>query len=54
MVRGGVDILFDTLDTGGRWQGQNILGGVDYFWSNDGGGAFFSDIDSWQFFFMPH
>ncbi len=37
MVRGGVDIFFHTLDTGGRGQGQNIMGGVDYVRPNDRG-----------------
>ncbi len=53
MVRGGVNILFNTLDTCGGEQGQNILG-VDYVWSKEGGGAFVLDIDGWQLFFMPH
>ncbi len=39
MVRRGVDILFHILDTGGRGQGQNIFGGVDYFWSEERGGV---------------
>ncbi len=40
MVRGGVVILFHTLDTGGRGQGQNILGGVDYFFHASVSGIF--------------
>ncbi len=54
MVGGGVGIFFNTGYGGGE-QGQNILGGVDYFWSKEGWrGSFFLDLDGWQLFFMPH
>ncbi len=52
-VRGGADILFQALNTGGRVQVQNKLGGsVDFFFDQEGWGVLFSDIE--ELFVMPH